>query len=86
MINKITIMTINLLRRKKHSFTHKSKKLMMVLYQNAKKRADIVAQYDLTKSALDKCIKPYHTTGSFTAQGNRIDPCQKSRHISVTIP
>jgi transposase len=35
------------------------------------KRADIVAEYDLTKSALDKWIKPYQTTGEFTAQGNR---------------
>ena len=44
-------MTINLTRREKRSFTNEFKKQMVMLYQNGKKRADIVAQYDLTKSA-----------------------------------
>ena len=44
---------------------------MVMLYQNGKNRADIVAEYDLTKSALDKWIKQYQTTGTFTAQENR---------------
>lgn len=44
---------------------------MVMLYQNGKTRADIVAQYDLTKSALDKWITQYQTTGAFTAKDNR---------------
>lgn len=64
-------MTINLTRREKRSFTNEFKKQMVMLYQNGKKRADIVAQYDLTKSALDNWITQYQTTGSFTAKDNR---------------
>ncbi|WP_141670981.1 helix-turn-helix domain-containing protein, partial [Gilliamella sp. GillExp13] len=47
------------------------KKQMVMLYQNGKKRADIVAEYDLTKSALDNWIMQYQTTGSFIAKDNR---------------
>ncbi|OCG14755.1 transposase [Gilliamella sp. App6-5] len=57
-------------RREKRSFTNEFKKQMVMLYQNGKKRADIVAEYDLTKSALNKWIKQYQTTGEFTAQAN----------------
>lgn len=64
-------MTINLTRREKRSFTNEFKKQMVMLYQNGKKRADIVAQYDLTKSALDNWITQYQTTWSFTAKDNR---------------
>lgn len=64
-------MTINIPRREKHSFTHEFKKQMVMLYQNGKNRADIVAEYDLTKSALDKWIKQYQTTGAFSVQENR---------------
>lgn len=64
-------MTINIPRKEKRSFTHKFKKQMVMLYQNGKNRADIVAEYDFTKSALDKWIKQYQTTGAFTTQENR---------------
>ncbi|OCG31292.1 transposase [Gilliamella sp. HK2] len=64
-------MTNLISRREKRSFTHEFKKQMVMLYQNGKKRADIVAEYDLTKSALDKWIKQYQATGEFTAQANR---------------
>ncbi|OCG19311.1 MULTISPECIES: IS3 family transposase [unclassified Gilliamella] len=61
-------MTIDSSRRAKRSFTNEFKKQMVMLYQNGKKRADIVAEYDLTKSALDKWITQYQTTGSFIAK------------------
>ncbi|WP_392558939.1 IS3 family transposase [Orbus mooreae] len=64
-------MTQHLNRKEKRSFSHEFKKQMVMLHRNGKKRADIVAEYDLTKSALDKWIKQYQETGSFTAQGNR---------------
>ncbi len=64
-------MTIHYPRREKRSFTHEFKKQMVMLYQNGKNRADIVAEYDLTKSALDKWIKQYQTSGAFSAQENR---------------
>jgi transposase len=43
--------TTDISRREKRSFTNEFKKQMVMLYQNGKKRADIVAEYDLTKSA-----------------------------------
>lgn len=49
-------MTLNLAQREKYSFTSGFKKQMVMLYQNGKKRADIIAEYGLTKSALDKLI------------------------------
>jgi transposase-like protein len=52
-------MSTDISRRKKRSFSNEFKKQMVMLYQNGKKRADIVAEYDLTKSALDKWIKQY---------------------------
>ncbi|WP_121144335.1 transposase [Orbus hercynius] len=64
-------MTINLSRREKRTFTNEFKKQLVMLYQNGKKRADIVAEYGLTKSALDKWITQYQTTGAFTAKDNR---------------
>lgn len=64
-------MTNPISRREKRSFTNEFKKQMVMLYQNGKKQADIVAEYDLTKSVLDKWIKQYQPTGEFTAQGNR---------------
>jgi transposase len=64
-------MTNLISKREKRSFTHEFKKQRVMLYQNGKKRADIVTEYDLTKSALDKWIKQYQTTGEFTAQANR---------------
>jgi transposase len=63
-------MTTDISRREKRSFTNEFKKQMVMLYQNGKKQADIVAEYDLTKSVLDKWIKQYQTTGEFTAQAN----------------
>lgn len=42
-----------------------------MLYQNGKKRTDIIAEYDLTKFGLDRWIKPYQSSGEFTTQANR---------------
>ena len=41
------------------------------LYENGKSRAAIVAEYDLTPSALDRWIKQAQTSGSFKEKDNR---------------
>ncbi|MEK5231751.1 IS3 family transposase [Lysinibacillus sp. FSL K6-0232] len=46
---------------------------MVKLYENGKSRADIVREYDLTASALDKWIKNHQATGSFAAKDNRTE-------------
>ena len=42
----------------------------MKLYENGKSRADIVREYDITPSALDRWIKNHQETGSFKAEDN----------------
>jgi len=64
-------MTQDSKRKPKRTFDAEFKKQMVLLYQNGKKRSEIVAEYDLTKSALDKWISQYQATGNFTAKGNR---------------
>lgn len=44
---------------------------MGMLCQNSKKQTDIVSEYDLTNSVLDRWIKQYQTKGDFTTQENR---------------
>lgn len=57
--------------RKRNTYTPEFKLQMVKLYENGKKRADIVREYDLTPSALDRWIKNHQETGSFKAEDNR---------------
>lgn len=58
-------------KHQRRTFTSEFKKQMVELYQNGKSRATIVAEYDLTASALDRWIKQAQTTGSFKEKDNR---------------
>ena len=53
------------------TFTTEFKQQMVQLYENGKSRAAIVAEYDLTASALDRWIKQAQTSGSFKEKDNR---------------
>lgn len=55
----------------RRTFTTEFKKQMVQLYENGKSRAAIVAEYDLTLSALDRWIKQAQTSGSFKEKDNR---------------
>jgi Transposase. len=44
---------------------------MVQLYLNGKPRTEIVREYDLTASSLDKWIKQHQTSGSFNEKDNR---------------
>jgi len=57
--------------RKRRTFTADFKLQMVKLYENGKSRADIVREYDITPSALDRWIKNHQETGSFKAEDNR---------------
>ncbi|WP_139994894.1 transposase, partial [Kurthia sp. Dielmo] len=54
--------------RQRRTFTPEFKLQMVKLYENGKSRADIVREYDLTPSGLDKWIKNHQATGSFAAK------------------
>ncbi|KQO04692.1 transposase [Paenibacillus sp. Leaf72] len=55
----------------RRTFTAEFKKQMVLLYENGKSRADLVEEYGLTRSALDRWIKQGQTTGSFSEKDNR---------------
>ncbi|KJD42228.1 IS3 family transposase [Paenibacillus sp. 28ISP30-2] len=57
--------------KQRRTFTTEFKKQMVLLYENGKSRADLVEEYGLTASALDRWIKQGQTTGSFSEKDNR---------------
>ncbi|SFE12082.1 transposase [Paenibacillus algorifonticola] len=57
--------------KQRRTFTAEFKKQMVLLYENGKSRADLVEEYGLTASALDRWIKQVKTTGSFKEKDNR---------------
>ncbi len=56
---------------KRRTFTDEFKRQMVQLYENGKSRADIVEEYELSASALDRWIKQAQTSGSFAEKDNR---------------
>ncbi|WP_141674908.1 transposase [Gilliamella sp. App4-10] len=47
---------MNKIKRKRRTFNDDFKHQMVSFYQHGKSRSEIVAEYDLTPSALDRCI------------------------------
>jgi len=58
-------------RRKRRTYTEEFKRQIVELYNSGKKKADLIREYDLTTSALDKWIQNYNSSGSFRAVDNR---------------
>lgn len=57
--------------RTRRKYTDEFKNQMYQLYANGKSRSDIVREYDLTPSALDRWIDQAQSTGSFKEKDNR---------------
>lgn len=55
----------------RRTFTEEFKAQMVQLYESGKQRKDIVKEYDLTASALDRWILQAQSTGSFKEKDNR---------------
>lgn len=60
-------------RRERREFTEEFKTQMVKLYNSGKTKAEIVKEYDLTRSAFESWIKKYNNTGSFKACDNRTE-------------
>lgn len=58
-------------KRPRRTFSEEFKKQMVDLYNAGKPRAEIVREYDLTASALDKWIERINKTGSSREADNR---------------
>ncbi|GIN88944.1 transposase [Heyndrickxia sporothermodurans] len=57
--------------RKRRTFSTEFKKQVVALYENGKSRQDIVREYELTASALDRWISQFQQSGSFKEKENR---------------
>lgn len=57
--------------KKRRTFTTDFKKQVVALYENGKSRQDIVSEYELTASALDRWIMQFQQSGSFKEKDNR---------------
>ncbi|EIM08257.1 ISEfa8, transposase [Planococcus antarcticus DSM 14505] len=57
--------------QKRRAFSAKFKKQVVALHAGGKSLADIVREYDLTASALDRWIAQSNQTGSFEEKDNR---------------
>ena len=57
--------------RKRRTFSTDFKKQVVALYENGKSRQDIVREYELTASALDRWITQFQQSGSFKEKDNR---------------
>lgn len=60
-------------RRKRTHYTSEFKQQIIELYRSGKTRRQLVIDYDLTPSALDRWIKQANTTGSFKERDNFTD-------------
>ena len=61
------------LRRPRRTYTDEFKNQFVQLYLNGKRKCDIIREYDIASSLLDKWIKQSQTTGSFKEKDNRSD-------------
>ncbi len=60
-------------KRIRRSFTDEFKTQMVQLYLNGKRKSDIIREYELTPSALDRWIQQHEETGSYREKDNRSD-------------
>lgn len=57
--------------QKRRTFSTEFKKQVVALYENGKSRQEIVREYELTASALDRWIMQFQQSGSFSEKDNR---------------
>jgi transposase len=67
----------------RRTFTAEFKKQMVQLYQNGKARQEIIKEYDLTPSALDRWVKQYKSSGSFQEKDNRSPEEQELKQVRM---
>ncbi|MEK5230325.1 IS3 family transposase [Lysinibacillus sp. FSL K6-0232] len=60
-------------KRERRTFTEDFKQQIVQLYQNGKPRKEIIREYDLTPSSLDKWVSQSQKSGSFKEKDNLTD-------------
>ena len=56
---------------KRKYYTEEFKHQIVQLYENGKKRADILAEYEISGTSLDNWVKRFKNSGSFQIKDNR---------------
>ena len=64
-------------RRERREYTDEFKEQMVKLYQNGKPKADLVREYELTRSTLNRRIQQHQNSGSFREKDNRTEQEQE---------
>lgn len=57
-------------RRKRRTFDEEFKLMVVKLIHNGSNRKDVIAEFELTPSTLDKWVRQYSNNGSFSTEGN----------------
>jgi transposase len=63
-------------KKARRTFTDEFKQQIVQLYQSGKPRKDIIREYDLTPSSLDKWVRQSENNGSFKEK-DQLTPEQK---------
>lgn len=58
-------------KRERRTYTDEFKNQLVQLYQNGKRKCDIMREYDISGSLLNKWINQAQSTGSFKEKDNR---------------
>ena len=64
-------------QKQRRRFTDEFKNQIVQLYQNGKRKCDIINEYNIAPSLLDKWIKQAESTGSFKEKDNRTTETQE---------
>ena len=64
-------MTGSIPRRERRTYTTEFKSQLVQMYQNGKRKCDILREYDIGPTLFDKWIGQSETTGSFSEKDNR---------------
>lgn len=71
--------------RTRKTLTPEFKLQMVRLFENGKSKSEIVREYDLTASALDKWVKNHQNTGSFNHIDNLSEEERELRRLRKDI-
>ena len=60
-------------RRSRRTYNDEFIRQLVALYHGGKRKCDIIREYDIANSLLDKWIQQAYSTGSFKEKDNRTD-------------
>lgn len=83
-------MTEKQTKRPRRTYTDEFKMQLVHLYQNGKRKCDIIKEYDIAPALLDKWIKRAEATGEFSEKANRsiqeqelLDACKELKYLRM---